>query len=134
MKAATRLRFLHHPFHPRQDAFEALDHIEREARLGRGCAFELGLIGQDTTSWGRDIGDDRGLVGVLETIDRVLGESGGGWGRLMYAYPTDFTDEMIDATRLPNIVKYIDIPLQHMATPVLDLMRAGPPVSSRLSC
>ena len=42
----------------------------------------------------------------------------------MYAYPTDFTDEMIDAiARLPNIVKYIDIPLQHMATPVLDLMR-----------
>ena len=101
-----------------------LDHIEREARaLVADGAFELGLIGQDTTSWGRDIGDDRGLVGVLETIDRVLGESGGGWGRLMYAYPTDFTDEMIDAiARLPNIVKYIDIPLQHMATPVLDLM------------
>ena len=102
-----------------------LDHIEREARaLVADGAFELGLIGQDTTSWGRDIGDDRGLVGVLETIDLVLGESGGGWGRLMYAYPTDFTDEMIDAiARLPNIVKYIDIPLQHMATPVLDLMR-----------
>lgn len=102
-----------------------LDHIEREARaLVADGAFEVGLIGQDTTSWGRDIGDDRGLVGVLETIDRVLGESGGGWGRLMYAYPTDFTDEMIDAiARLPNIVKYIDIPLQHMSTPVLDFMR-----------
>ena len=48
----------------------------------------------------------------------------GCWGRLMYAYPTDFTDEMIDAiARLPNIVKYIDIPLQHMSTPVLDFMR-----------
>ena len=44
-----------------------LDHIEREARaLVADGAFELGLIGQDTTSWGRDIGDDRGLVGVLE--------------------------------------------------------------------
>ena len=41
----------------------------------------------------------------------------------MYAYPTD-ADQMIDAiARVPNIVKYIDIPLQHMATPVLDLMR-----------
>ena len=56
-----------------------------------------------------------------------------GLGRLMYAYPTDFTDEMIDATRLPNIVKYIDIPLSTWP-PSLDGCVAGPPASSRLVC
>ncbi|MHC4808915.1 MAG: 30S ribosomal protein S12 methylthiotransferase RimO [Planctomycetota bacterium] len=105
--------------------------IVSEARtLMADGAFELNLIGQDTTSYGWDIGydapDSEGLVGMLEAIDGVAREFGGGWMRLMYAYPTNFTDRMIDVmASLPNIVKYIDIPLQHMSTPMLERMRRG---------
>ncbi|MSR29088.1 MAG: 30S ribosomal protein S12 methylthiotransferase RimO [Phycisphaerales bacterium] len=86
--------------------------------------YELNLIGQDTTSWGMDIGDTSGLVGLLEGIDRAVQDHGGGWVRLMYAYPSNFTTDMIDAiARLPSLVKYIDIPLQHASDAMLTSMR-----------
>ncbi|MFA9479070.1 30S ribosomal protein S12 methylthiotransferase RimO [Phycisphaerales bacterium AB-hyl4] len=102
-----------------------VDRIVGEARelLGDG-AFEINLIGQDTTSYGNDIGYGAGLVGLLESLDAVAREHGGAWMRLMYAYPSCFTDEMIDAiAKLPNILKYIDMPLQHINDRVLDRMR-----------
>lgn len=87
-------------------------------------AFELNLIGQDTTSYGQDIGYAPGLVGLLQAIDSQVREFGSGWVRLMYAYPSCFTDEMIDAiARLSSVVKYIDMPLQHINDTVLDRMR-----------
>lgn len=96
---------------------------EARALLADG-AFELNLIGQDTTSFGQDIGYDGGLVGMLEGVNTAIHEHGAGWARLMYAYPTNFTDEMIDALgRLEHIVKYIDIPLQHMSDGMLRAMR-----------
>lgn len=96
---------------------------EARALVADGC-FELNLIGQDTTSFGYDIGYDPGLVGMLESLDGVLEESGGGWIRLMYAYPTYFDDAMIDAiARLRNVVNYIDIPLQHASDAMLTAMR-----------
>jgi ribosomal protein S12 methylthiotransferase len=92
--------------------------------LMAGGAFELGLIGQDTSSWGMDIGDSAGLVGLLEALNDVAAARGGGWIRLMYAYPNNFTDEMIDAVAsLPNVVKYIDMPLQHASDRMLTAMR-----------
>ena len=117
-----------------------LDRIISEARqLMAEGAFELNLIGQDTTSYGYDIyGRDEGtgglrdngtkysgdLIGLLTALNDVAAEHGGGWMRLMYVYPTYFTDEMIDViASLPNIVKYIDIPLQHMSDRMLKTMR-----------
>ena len=65
-----------------------LDAIAAEARgLMASGAFELNLIGQDTTSYGMDVGYDGGLPGLLKGIDGVAREFGGGWMRLMYAYP-----------------------------------------------
>jgi ribosomal protein S12 methylthiotransferase len=105
-----------------------MDTLIPEARsLMADGAFELNLIGQDTTNFGADIGyddDGEGLVGMLTALDGVAAEFGGGWVRLMYAYPTSFSDTMIDAiAQLPNIVKYIDIPLQHITDHMLDRMR-----------
>lgn len=107
-----------------------LDTILTEARdLMRDGTFELNLIGQDTTSYGYDIGYDNaaageGLIGMLRGLNNTAREFGGGWIRLMYVYPTYFTDEMIDAiAELSNIVKYIDIPLQHMSDNMLSTMR-----------
>ena len=84
-------------------------------RDGRRRAEDL--IGQDTTSYGTDIGYAPGLSGLLKTLDRELTDVA--WLRLMYAYPSCFTDEMIktlaDADR---VVKYIEMPLQHISDPI----------------
>ena len=112
-----------------------LDRIVNEAReLIEDGAFELSLIGQDTTSYGDDIGtgwnhDGKGgggLPALLRAVnDAVATHAGGhGWVRLMYAYPTTFNDAMIRAiAELPHVVKYIDIPLQHASDRMLKAMR-----------
>lgn len=87
-------------------------------------AFELNLIGQDTTSYGDDINYTPGLSGMLRSLDELAGKHGGAWLRLMYAYPSCFTDEMIDTiASLQYVLPYIDMPLQHINDRVLDRMR-----------
>ncbi len=84
-------------------------------------ARELILIGQDTTSYGVDIGYSAGLPGLLRTLEREC--DGARWLRLMYVYPSVFTDAMIDAlAACERVVKYIDIPLQHINDRLLRLM------------
>ncbi|MBL8745395.1 MAG: 30S ribosomal protein S12 methylthiotransferase RimO [Phycisphaerae bacterium] len=103
-----------------------IDRIIAEAReLLEDGAFELNLIGQDTTSYGDDIGFSGGLPAMLRAVnDAVERLSPQGWVRLMYAYPSTFSDAMIDAiASLPRIVKYIDIPLQHASNNMLRAMR-----------
>ena len=98
--------------------------VEEAKKLLTSGVFELNLIGQDTTSFGVDIGYDKGLVGLLNELNDAVTQSGGGWIRLMYAYPTYFTDEMIEAmARLPHVLPYIDIPLQHASNAMLTAMR-----------
>ncbi|MBN2563917.1 MAG: 30S ribosomal protein S12 methylthiotransferase RimO [Phycisphaerae bacterium] len=98
-----------------------VDDILAEAReLIEDDAVELNVIGQDTTSYGLDIDYERGLAGLLRKLDRLDGVE---WIRLMYAYPSNFTDEMIDAiAECDNVVKYVDIPLQHVNDRVLKAM------------
>lgn len=97
-------------------------------------ARELILIGQDTTSYGMDLprgpgadgpaGDGvggRGLAGLLRTLDRQVCDAR--WIRLMYVYPSILTDAMIDAiAECQRVVKYIDIPLQHIHDRMLKRM------------
>jgi ribosomal protein S12 methylthiotransferase len=100
-----------------------IEQILAEAReLASDGAVELNLIGQDTTSYGTDIGFSPGLAGLLRTLDRELGDVH--WLRLMYAYPSCFTDEMIDAiAQCERVVKYIDMPLQHINDAILTRMK-----------
>jgi ribosomal protein S12 methylthiotransferase len=100
-----------------------VEHILAEAKeLAADGAVELNLIGQDTTSYGTDIGYDPGLSGLLKTLDRELKDVH--WLRLMYAYPSCFTDEMIKTIAgSSRLVKYIDMPLQHINDDVLTRMK-----------
>src|SRR4030095_6678183 len=100
-----------------------LDQILAEAReLAADGAVELNLIGQDTTSYGSDIGYTPGLSGLLYTLNKQLPDVR--WLRLMYAYPSCFTDEMIRAIgECDRVVKYIDMPLQHINDQILTKMR-----------
>jgi ribosomal protein S12 methylthiotransferase len=100
-----------------------IEQILAEAReLAADGAVELNLIGQDTTSFGTDIGFAPGLSGLLKTLDRQLKDVH--WLRLMYAYPSCFTDEMIRTlAECGRVVKYIDMPLQHINDQVLSRMK-----------
>ncbi len=97
------------------------DIVLAEAReLVSDGAVELNLIGQDTTSYGEEFEDAYGLDRLLRDLNTVDGIE---WLRLMYVYPSVFTDAMIDAiAECERVVKYIDIPLQHINDRVLKAM------------
>jgi ribosomal protein S12 methylthiotransferase len=100
-----------------------IDQILSEAKeLAADGAVELNLIGQDTTSYGTDIGYAPGLAGLLRALDAGLPDVH--WLRLMYAYPSCFTDEMIKTiANCSRVVPYIDMPLQHINDQILTMMR-----------
>jgi ribosomal protein S12 methylthiotransferase len=100
-----------------------VEQILLEAKeLAADGAVELNLIGQDTTSFGNDIEYAAGLSGLLKTLNKELTDVH--WLRLMYAYPSCFTDEMIATIAAsPRIVKYIDMPLQHINDAMLNTMK-----------
>lgn len=100
-----------------------IEQLLAEAKeLAADGAVELNLIGQDTTSYGNDIGYGAGLSGLLRTLNKELKDVH--WLRLMYAYPSCFTDEMIRTiAESDRVVKYIDMPLQHINDQILTKMK-----------
>lgn len=101
-----------------------LDEIVDEARdMVANGVKELIVIAQDTTYYGLDLYGKRMLGPLLE---RLANESGAEWIRLHYTYPTSFPEDAIDAiARHDNICKYIDIPLQHINSRLLESMQRG---------
>lgn len=84
---------------------------------------ELILIAQDSTFYGLDLYGERKLAALLEALANVEGVE---WIRLHYAYPSQFPMDALEVmAKYPNICKYIDIPIQHIADPVLKAMRRG---------
>jgi len=101
-----------------------MEHLIREARmLAEKGVRELILIAQDTTSYGMDLFGERRLASLLGELHRLDGIE---WIRLMYAYPAQFPVDVIEAfQKFPKLCHYIDIPIQHIADPVLKSMRRG---------
>ena len=94
--------------------------LEEVRQLGGEGVVELTLIAQDLTRYGTDLGETDGLAKLLEEIDRIGRIP---WIRLLYAYPTLVTDRLLDVMKnAPTVVKYLDIPLQHVAGNVLKRM------------
>ncbi|MDH4229201.1 MAG: 30S ribosomal protein S12 methylthiotransferase RimO [Nitrospirota bacterium] len=98
-----------------------LEEIKAEARaLVAQGVVEINLISQDTTNYGVDLYRQKSLP---ELIRRLSAVDGLRWLRLLYTYPTDYTDTLLDAlAESPVAVPYIDLPLQHAATSVLQRM------------
>ena len=95
--------------------------VEEANSLVQKGVTELVLIAQDTTSYGIDLYGKQALPKLLEELNKIEGL---GWIRIMYAYPSQMSDELIDAiTRLDKVVKYIDLPLQHCNAEILKAMR-----------
>ena len=98
-----------------------IENIVDEAKsLVKKGVTEIILIAQDTTYYGIDLYGKPMLKDLLEELNKIENLS---WIRIMYAYPTNMSDELLDTiARLDKVVKYVDIPLQHSHPDVLKSM------------
>jgi len=92
---------------------------------------EIILIAQDTTAYGYDLGERDGLARLIEAILETVPELP--WLRVMYAFPGRVTPALVDVmARHPQVVKYLDMPLQHAHPATLARMgRPGVTVARR---
>jgi ribosomal protein S12 methylthiotransferase len=96
--------------------------LDEVALLAEWGVKETILIAQDTTAYGRDLGVEDGLAQLLEAMVAEVPEMD--WIRVMYVFPGSVTPRLIDImARHPQILPYIDIPLQHAHPAVLRRMR-----------
>src|SRR6266576_4333249 len=95
---------------------------EAESLAGAGVR-EVTLIGQDTTSYGEDLGLRDGFALLLEKLATIEDLR---WIRFLYAYPNKITRRLLDTIASHDkICSYIDVPLQHAAPAVLMRMKRG---------
>ncbi|MGQ9677319.1 MAG: 30S ribosomal protein S12 methylthiotransferase RimO [Chloroflexota bacterium] len=95
-----------------------VDEIRRLAEKG---IKEVILIAQDTTAYGRDLGLREGLAELLDTIVQQVPELS--WIRLLYAYPQFITPRLLETmARHRQVLRYVDLPLQHAHPEVLKRM------------
>ena len=96
------------------------DLIEEAKQLEGLGVKELTVVAQDVTRYGQDL---YGHYALAELLRRLLAQTSIPWIRLLYCYPDKITDELIDVIREnPRIVKYVDIPLQHVNDAILKRM------------
>ena len=96
--------------------------------LMEGGVREVVLIGQDTGVWGRDLGEKDTLASLLRRVAEAV-RPYDGWVRVLYLQPEGMTDELVATIRdVPEVLPYIDIPIQHCSARVLAAMgRSGSP-------
>lgn len=101
-----------------------MEELVLEAKnLAKNGTRELLLIAQDSTYYGLDLYKKRNLADLMKRLSDVEGID---WIRLHYAFPAGFPMDVLDVmAERPNICKYLDIPLQHGSTRMLQLMRRG---------
>ncbi len=99
------------------------DLVQQAQQLAKEGVKELMLIAQDLTYYGLDLYKKRRLADLLRALAAVEGIE---WIRLHYAFPTGFPEDVLEVMRTEDkICNYLDIPLQHIADPILKSMRRG---------
>lgn len=97
--------------------------VAEARRLAGEGVVELNLVSQDSTAYGRDLGDGSDLGTLLRALGRVDGLR---WIRLHYVYPLGVPESALRAiAEEEKVVKYLDIPLQHASGRMLKAMRRG---------
>jgi len=92
---------------------------EVEILLSRGIR-EINLVAQDTSNYGADIYGKPSLTLLLKELEKISGHF---WIRILYAYPNNIDDELLEMIKNSSkVVKYLDIPLQHINDRILKLM------------
>lgn len=99
------------------------DILAEARRLADAGVREIILVSQDTTDYGRDLGEAHGLLRLLEALLRIPSLR---WLRLHYLYPTRVTPDLIRLLASePRLCRYLDMPLQHCDGAVLKAMGRG---------
>jgi ribosomal protein S12 methylthiotransferase len=107
----------------RSRRFESV--VSEATRLFGQGVREINLIGQDTTCYGEDFGLKDGLAQLLARLAQIETPQPK-WVRFLYAYPNKVTQKLLDTiAEHRDLVKYIDMPLQHASAPVLKRMKRG---------
>lgn len=95
--------------------------IEEARELAKDGVRELNIVAQDTTYYGLDLYGKVRLVELIKELEQVDGID---WIRLLYLYPVNFTDELIDTiAQSSKVLPYLDMPLQHINDAVLKRMQ-----------
>ncbi len=96
------------------------DIIEEAEELAALGVKELIVVAQDTTRYGEDLFGVSALDSLLTELSAINGIE---WIRLLYCYPDRITDELIEVIATnPKVVKYIDMPIQHIDDRILNMM------------
>lgn len=95
--------------------------VEEARELVKDGVRELNLVAQDTTYYGMDLYGEVRLVQLLKELEQIEGLD---WIRLLYLYPVNFTDQLIETiANSKKIIPYLDMPLQHINDQVLKRMQ-----------
>lgn len=107
----------------RMRSFPVEDLLQRARTLAQRGVKELVLVAQDSTVYGTDIYGENRLPRLLDRLRDVAGLK---WVRLMYAYPTEVREDLVDrlASGAP-LLPYLDVPIQHASDTVLKRMKRG---------
>ena len=101
-------------------SFPMEDLLEEAQRLAEGGVKELILIAQETTVYGMDCYGRKALPELLTKLCKIEGIE---WIRILYCYPEEITDELIDVMKKEKkICHYLDIPIQHSEDTILKRM------------
>ncbi|MCB9653282.1 MAG: 30S ribosomal protein S12 methylthiotransferase RimO [Deltaproteobacteria bacterium] len=101
------------------------DIVDEVSTLGARGVVEVNLIAQDLTGYGTDLTPRASLAELLRALGPVEGVR---WIRLHYAYPRPFSRALLAAlAEEPKVLPYLDMPLQHIADPILKGMQRGRP-------
>lgn len=96
------------------------DLLAQAKHLVENGAKELILVAQETTLYGKDLYGEKSLPKLLEQLSEIEDLR---WIRILYCYPEEITEEIIDAVkRLPKVCNYLDIPIQHGSDHILKRM------------
>lgn len=99
-----------------------MEQVLKEAKeLADNGVKELIVVAQDTTRYGEDLPEGKLLLAdLLKELNKIESLK---WIRVMYCYPNNFTDELIEAfASLDKVCKYVDLPLQHASNRLLASM------------
>lgn len=98
-----------------------IESLVREADLlAQNGTKEIILVAQDTTRYGIDLYGKKMLVELIRNISKIDGIE---WIRLLYCYPEEIDDDLIEEiAQNPKVCKYLDIPIQHVSDRILKMM------------
>ena len=94
--------------------------VQEAKRLAGEGVRELVLIAQDTTRYGKDLYGEPRLVELVQALNQIDGIK---WIRIMYLYPDEITEGLIDTIKnCSKVLPYVDLPIQHISTGLLKSM------------